>query len=124
MANVKIRDDKYGMQQSKLNVQPSKTRRMLLNAVAAVDAATSVDRLLQQNLAVLVLVLYITNVDVVKNLIMGHLDFCCVEGFVLVLSYLHSLILFNSINPLQGLRYPSDVELVIIQYILHQYIKI
>jgi len=40
IANVKIWDDKYGIQQSKLNVQHSKTRRLLLNLVAAVDATT------------------------------------------------------------------------------------
>jgi hypothetical protein len=37
IANVKIWD-KYGIQQSKLNVQHSKARRLLLNLVAAVDA--------------------------------------------------------------------------------------
>jgi len=39
IANVKIWD-KYGIEQSKLDVQHSKTKRVLLSLVAAVDATT------------------------------------------------------------------------------------
>jgi hypothetical protein len=96
IANVKIWDDKYGIQQSKLKVQHSKTMRLLLNLVATVDATTRVARRLEQNLAVLVIILYITNVGVMKNLIMRHLNFFCIEDFVQepVLSYLPSFIHF------------------------------
>lgn len=104
---------------TKLNVQHSKTRRLILRLFAVRDAIIWVVRLLQQNLAILIIVSYITNVDGVKNLIIGCLYFCSLKTFYKYLfslhyvrSFIHSFIVLNSINPLQGLRDLLDVELV------------
>jgi hypothetical protein len=100
IANVKMWD-MCGIEQSKLDVQHSKTRRVLLNLFAAMDATTRVVRLLQQNLAVLIIILYITNVDVMKNLKMRHLDFCCIEDVVQVhvlSSFIHFIRFHQSIT--------------------------
>jgi hypothetical protein len=98
VASVKIWDDKYGIQQSKLNVQLSNTRRPMLRLVAAADAIIWVFPLVQKNLAVLVIISYITNVDVVKYLKKGNLDFCYIEDLLqapvlsALCSFIHSFI--------------------------------